>query len=99
VLFVIRAAPLLEGGRITAPVTDSGELYTVRAAVGAKAAVRTPAGTFSAWPITLLITDSDGSQVDNSIVIWISDDARRLPVKVEAGLPVGEFVLILTRAA
>ena len=99
VLFVIRAAPLLEGGRITAPVTDSGELYTVRAAVGAKAAVRTPAGTFSAWPITLLITDSDGSQVDNSIVIWISDDARRLPVRVEAGLPVGEFVLLLRSAA
>jgi hypothetical protein len=37
--------------------------------------------------------------VDNSIVIWISDDARRLPVRVEAGLPVGEFVLLLRSAA
>jgi hypothetical protein len=97
-LFLIRASPLLEGGRITVPVTDSGELYTVRMMIGARAPIRTPAGTFNAWRLVPLATDSEGQQVDNNIVIWMSDDARRLPVKLEAELPVGQFVLVLRRA-
>jgi hypothetical protein len=97
-LCVLRASPLLEGGRVTVPVTDSGELYTVRVVIGARAAIRTPAGTFNAWRLVPLATDIEGQQVDNNIVIWMSDDARRLPVKLEAELPVGQFVLTLTRA-
>jgi hypothetical protein len=97
-LFLIRASPLLEGGRITVPVTDSGELYTVRMMIGARAPIRTPAGTFNAWRLVPLATDSEGQQVDNNIVIWMSDDARRLPVKLEAELPVGQFVLVLRSA-
>jgi hypothetical protein len=97
-LFLIRASPLLDGGRITVPVTDSGELYTVRMMIGARAPIRTPAGTFNAWRLVPLATDSEGQQVDNNIVIWMSDDARRLPVKLEAELPVGTFVLVLRSA-
>jgi hypothetical protein len=97
-LFVLRASTMLEGGRITVPVTDSGDLYIVRVMIGARAAIRTPAGTFNAWRLTPLATDSQGQPVDNNIVIWMSDDARRLPVRLEAELPVGQFVLVLRSA-
>ena len=30
------------------------------------------------------------------MVVWISDDAKRLPVKLQGELPVGAFVLTLT---
>ncbi len=80
------------------PVADSGDLCPVRVMIGARAAIRTPAGTFNAWRLTPLATDSDGQPVDNNIVIWMSDDARRLPIKLEAELPVGKFVLVLRSA-
>jgi hypothetical protein len=30
--------------------------------------------------------------------VWFSDDARKLPVKIEAGLAVGSFTLTLASA-
>jgi hypothetical protein len=41
------------------------------------------------------VTDSEGHPGYSGLVIWISDDARRLPVKLEAELTVGRFVLAL----
>ena len=32
------------------------------------------------------------------MAVWISDDARRLPVRIQAQLPVGSFVLTLKDA-
>ena len=94
-VYVLRASPLLEGGRITMPVFDRGVLHTVRITVGAKERISTGAGWLRAWRITPVVTDSEGRQGYSGLAIWISDDARRLPVKLEAELAVGRFVLAL----
>jgi hypothetical protein len=41
------------------------------------------------------ITDAQGQPVWKNNEVWISNDARRLPVKLQAELPVGHFVLVL----
>jgi hypothetical protein len=42
------------------------------------------------------VRDQAGRAVGLSSVIWITDDAARVPIKLQAALPAGEFVLMLT---
>ena len=50
----------------------------------------TPAGEFRAWNVRLTVVDDKSHQVvGRNVAIWISDDARRLPVRLQADLPVG----------
>ena len=44
------------------------------------------------------IRDTKGQVVGRGLAVWISDDARRLPVRIQAQLPVGSFVLTLKEA-
>jgi hypothetical protein len=66
--------------------------------VAAPVQVKVPLGEFAAWNLKAGITDAQGQPVWKNIVVWISNDARRLPVKLQAELPVGQFVLALREA-
>ena len=94
-VMAVRATPLLEGGRITMPVVERGVLYTMKVTVGAKELVATGAGRFTAWRLKPTVVDAEGRELARGIALWISDDARRLPVRLEAELAVGRFVLLL----
>ncbi len=97
-MYVIRAVPLKPGQVLTMPIVDGHEVYQVRWQVGAAESVTTPAGAFPALRITPAISDTKGKAVSNRrITLWLSNDARRLPLKLQAGLPVGNFTLTLTR--
>ncbi len=96
-VYMMRVIPLKQGGQMTMPVADSGAVYSVRITVGAREQIKCGVGTLPAWKITPVITDVKGRQVGTGLALWVSDDARRLPVKLEAGLAVGRFVLTLTR--
>lgn len=94
-LYALRRRAFKAGERFAIPVADSGAMYSVQVEVAAPEMVSTPAGAFSAWNLKATITDAQGQQVWRDIAVWISDDARRLPVKLQAELPVGSFVLAL----
>jgi hypothetical protein len=97
-LFALRARTFKAGDRITIPVTDSGALYSVEMSVGMPERVQVPLGGMSAWTLKGIIKDSGGQPVWSNISVWISNDARRLPVKLQAELPIGSFVLALREA-
>ena len=65
---------------------------------GAAEKVRTPIGERTAVKIRLSVFDDQNQPVGRNIAIWMSDDARRLPVKLTADLPVGSFNLLLREA-
>jgi hypothetical protein len=94
-LYSLRAKAFKVGDHISLPVADSGDLYRVEMNVASPQMVKTPDGSVSAWPLLGTIADKDGQPVWKNIGVWISDDARRLPVKLQADLPVGSFVLAL----
>ena len=94
-LYALRAMTLKAGDRIATPVADSGSLYNIELNVGTPEPVNVPFGTVSAWPLKGVIKDADGQPVWNNIAIWISTDARRLPLKLQADLPIGAFILAL----
>ena len=94
-IFVMRALPLTPGAKVSMPVCDGGDLYRVSLAVTGRELVRSGLGTGSALKIVPTITDQQGHPVGRGVAIWLSDDARRLPVKLQAELAVGSFVLLL----
>jgi len=97
-VYVLRVVPFKAGDRMTMPVTDNGTNYKVQVDVGANERVKTPIGDINAAKLRLGVFDAAGKPVGRNIAIWISEDPRRLPVKLQAELPVGTFNLNLREA-
>jgi len=95
-LYALRTRTLRPGDRVSIQVADSGTLFSVEANVGSPEVVKVAAGSYTAVPLAGVIKDADGQPVWKNIVVWLSTDARRLPVKLQAELPVGAFVLALS---
>jgi hypothetical protein len=98
-LYVLRAIALKPGqAPFTIPVTDSGKSYSMRVTVGGRESVRSGIGTLPAIKLTLVVSNTtDRTDKPSQFTIWISDDARRLPLKLQAGLAVGSVQLTLAR--
>ena len=94
-IYVLRSRPLKLGATFTMPVVNNGDIYQMDAKVVAKETVVTPVGQLAAWKIVPTIADEHGKPSGEKLGLWISDDARKLPVKLEADLPVGHFVITL----
>ena len=94
-IYVLRSRPLTLGATFTMPVVNNGENYRMDAKVVAKETVATPVGQLAAWKLVPTIFDEHGKPTAEKLGLWISDDARKLPVKLEADLPVGHFVITL----
>jgi hypothetical protein len=94
-IYVLRAVPLKPGGRMTMPVADNGKVLKVQMNVSAPESVKTGIGAVNALRVTPIILDEAGKTDGRAMSLWISDDPRRLPVKLQAQLPVGSFVLTL----
>jgi len=97
-LYVLRALPLKAGLHATMPVIDDGLKYTLTIDVAAPERIKTPIGEIGAWKVTPAIADDKGQAIGKNLAVWISDDARRYPLKIHADLPVGSFDLVLREA-
>jgi hypothetical protein len=97
-IYVLRAMNFTAGERITLPVSDDGSMYTVHADPVAREQVRVPLGSMEAWRVNVTILDAAGQPAASDAAVWYSTDARRLPVRLQAKLPVGHFVLVLRDA-
>ncbi len=95
VIYVLRAKPLKVGERIRMAVTNADKQYTVAFEVGATERLRTPIGDVDAWQVRASIVDTKGETAAKNVALWLSTDARRLPVKIRADLPFGTFTLAL----
>jgi hypothetical protein len=97
-VYVIRSLPLRDELKLTMPVVDGDDVYRVQVVVTAHENVTTPFGQFLAWKITPIVLNAQGRPQGRGLSLWISDDARKLPLKMEAEMPVGRFVLSLRDA-
>jgi opacity protein-like surface antigen len=97
-IYVLRTLPFKAPDMMRMPVTTGGDVYRATLHYGPPETVRTGAGTFQAWKVTITAIDQDGKPAARSMAVWFSDDARKLPVKIEAGLAVGSFTLTLASA-
>jgi hypothetical protein len=97
-LYALRARAFKAGDRLTIPVVDNGTLYSVNIDATGPEHMRMRVGEFDAWNLRITILDPQKQQVGKNIAVWMSTDARRLPLKMQADLPVGYFVLALKDA-
>ncbi len=84
-MFYTQSQPLVVGQTVSFPLADSMRTVTVGMKVEAKEEIKTPAGTFQTVKVQ---ATADEGVVKNrgSIWIWYTDDARHLPVQVQARL-------------
>jgi len=97
-LYVLRAIPFKASDRMTMPLSDNGMIYKLQVEIAASEVVKTPFGETRAWKLSPTIIDAAGRPQGRGLTVWVSDDPRRLPVKLQAELPVGSFVLALREA-
>ena len=96
-IYVLRSIPIKAGDKFNMPITDNGKIYRVQMQAGAVEPVKTGLGTVNGLKITPVITGPDKDS-PRELAVWVSDDARRLPLKMEAQLLVGKFVITLSKA-
>lgn len=94
-LYLLRTRTFKAGEHLTISVADSGSLFNLQLTVAGPVPVKFGSGDINAWNLKGFITDANNQPVWDNVAIWISTDARRLPVKMQADLPVGAFVLAL----
>jgi uncharacterized protein DUF3108 len=92
-IYVLRAAPI--AAQATMTVADNGRVLNVRLTPAGRERVGTGIGPVEAVRISPVILDESGQPEGRTLSLWLSDDARRLPVKLQADLAVGSFVLTL----
>jgi hypothetical protein len=84
---------------VRSPVYDGHKLYEARAVlVGKSAAVSVPAGKFRALKIEIHVMDNGTEMKDAHFFLYLTHDATRLPVLMEAVLPVATVRVELTKA-
>lgn len=97
-LYVLRSIPMKAGDKFNMPVTDAGDVYKVQMQVVGVEPLATALGTIDALKIVPLITMAKGTP-PSGLTIWMSNDARRLPLRIEAQLAVGKFTVALRKVS
>ena len=82
---------------IPIPIVDSGKSYTMRVKVGGLENVKSGLGTLRALKLSMTIIDAAGKAEGSGFSVWLSDDARKLPLKMTAGLSIGSVHLTLAK--
>ena len=93
-IYVLRAIALKTGDKFSLPICDAGETYKVQVSVGAPETVRSGLGDVRAFRVTPTLP-AEQAKTARRLTVWISEDPRRLPVKMQAQLAVGSFDLTL----
>ena len=92
--YFTRRVALAPGAVILRPVTDGRKNVVGRARVVGRERIRVAAGTFETIMVEPDLRDVTGvfeKSPEGRIRIWLSDDGRHLPVRIESKVVVGHF--------
>lgn len=96
-IYYIRTLDLSPGQTHEFPVITDGKLYTVQVVVLRRESLVTPAGSFQTVVIEPKMESTAGIYRDeqNRLLIWYSDDDRKLPVRIRSDLKIGSITATL----
>lgn len=84
---------------VRSPVYDGRKLYDVRSVlVGTSEPVTVPAGKYKATKIEIHVLDNGTEMKDAHFLLYLSNDAARVPVLMEAVLPIATARVELTKS-
>jgi hypothetical protein len=95
-IVALRSLPMKAGTRTSLPMTLNGVVYQLQVTIDGRESLRTAVGTSPAWRMTPVLLER-GTPVASprAMTLWISDDARRLPLKMQVEMAAGTFVLTI----
>ena len=91
-IYTLRRSPLAVGKSFEINVSDSGLVYKIPVRVTAREEQRTILGKIWCFRVEPeLFGENRIIEQKGSMIIWITDDARRLPVRSQINLNIGRF--------
>jgi hypothetical protein len=96
VIYYLRAAELRAGAPLCFDLVGGRKGWRVSGRVGATERVETPAGAFTAVRIDARAARTDKPQATRRLQLWVSTDARRLPVQATVETDLGIVRALLT---
>jgi hypothetical protein len=95
-LYEVRARPLEVGTPVRLEVFEGKRRWDVEVQVLRRERVTVPAGTFDAVVIKPVLRFEGVFVHKGDMVLWLTDDARRMPVRMESEVKIGSVVAELT---
>lgn len=97
VLYYVRTLPLLTGATVTARVFASRKNWELEVKVLGQETLQTVLGPRQTWKVEPLLKYEGIFQRKGRMIVWITDDAERIPVQMKSEIIIGSFVSTLTR--
>ena len=94
--YYVRTVPLPTGSSITIPTHDNKKSYEMLVKVHRRERVEVPAGKFDCVVVEPILKSEGVFKSKGSIHVWLTDDARRIPVLVKSKIPIGSISVSLT---
>jgi hypothetical protein len=94
--YYVRTVPLPAGGSLSIPTHDNKKSYEMLVKVHRRERVQVPAGTFDCVVVEPILKSEGVFKSKGSIHVWLTDDARRIPVLVKSKIPIGSISVSLT---
>jgi hypothetical protein len=95
-LYVMRALPLTVGDVIESPIFTGNKTFTMKATVIGKERLKTKVGTFDTKRVHVEVGFSGKLESKREIRIFFTDDARHIPVRIDAEFFLGTLAADLT---
>ncbi|NOR44773.1 MAG: DUF3108 domain-containing protein [Candidatus Delongbacteria bacterium] len=91
-LFYIRMQDLKIGQSILIPATDNAKIYNIKVLILRKERIKTKAGKFNCIVVEPVMADGGVFKKDGKVQVWLTDDEKKMPVKMETKLFFGSIV-------
>ena len=98
VIYFLRTRRLEPGQWFDVPVVDAGRLYRFSVSVRERKQIRTVLGRV--WAVRVepsIVGEDTPARNRGTLSLWLTDDARRIPVKAQITVPAGRFDISLKR--
>lgn len=94
--YFVRTRPLPDGATMIVPTHDNKKSYEMEVKVHKRERIEVPAGKFNCVLVEPILKSEGVFKSKGSILVWLTDDERRMPVLVRTKVPVGSINVALT---
>jgi len=94
--YYVRTCSLPDGGTVSIPTHDNEKSYEMVVKVIRRERVEVPAGKFDCILVEPVLKSEGIFKSKGEMLVWLSDDERRIPVQVKSKVPIGSISVSLT---
>tara|TARA_B100000315_G_scaffold260938_1_gene328039 strand:+ start:27856 stop:28575 length:720 start_codon:yes stop_codon:yes gene_type:complete len=98
-IYYLRTVPLKVGDLFSYTTFDNNKFTVFKIIVHHKEKIKVPAGKFNCFVIEPFREGKSLLKSKGNMTIWLSDDKRRLPVKIESNASFGTMILKLKKVS